>query len=36
MAKAGDPAQAKAFAAFIARPEAAAIWKAHGLNPNRD
>jgi len=36
MANAGDPAQAKAFAAFIARPEAAAIWKAHGLNPNHE
>jgi molybdate transport system substrate-binding protein len=36
MAKAGDPAQAKAFAVFIARPEAAAIWKAHGLNPSHE
>jgi molybdate transport system substrate-binding protein len=34
MARAEDPAQANAFTAFIVRPEAAAIWKAHGLNPN--
>jgi molybdate transport system substrate-binding protein len=34
MASATDPAHAKAFAAFLVRPEAARIWKAHGLNPN--
>jgi len=33
MAKAENPAQAKAFSAFIVRPQAAGIWKAHGLNP---
>jgi len=33
LANAADPAQAKAFAAFLVRPEAARVWKAHGLNP---
>jgi molybdate transport system substrate-binding protein len=33
MAKAADPAGAKAFIAFLKRPEAAAVWKSHGLAP---
>jgi len=33
MAKAPDPAGAKAFTAYITRPEAAAVWKARGLVP---
>jgi molybdate transport system substrate-binding protein len=32
-ARATNPADAKAFIAFITRPEAAAVWKAKGLNP---
>ena len=33
MARAADPVQAKAYIAFITRPDAAGIWKAHGLYP---
>lgn len=33
MARAADPAQARAFIASILRPEAAGVWKAHGLVP---
>lgn len=33
MAKAADPAGAKAYIAFVTRPDADPVWKSHGLTP---